>query len=218
MNIIFIVVVLWLVVFVGTVVRTLTRKDSITLKNLLPFWEIISLKPVLSIIIALVVLAGFLYSNSTFSELIGINKSLSDRGNGVYCYYVEAKELETNKEYTVPAKIVVDSWDDDVDGKRVIRFNYYIEQLFFDDGTSIIFEDYEDASFTSYTGYLDEKGKEWACKLTEHHAYNKAVQETSHISILSVIELCLVVFVILFNLIGSLYLAEKEKRNNDYFR
>ena len=42
MNIIFIVVVLWLVVFVGTVVRTLTRKESITLKSLLPFWEIIS--------------------------------------------------------------------------------------------------------------------------------------------------------------------------------
>ena len=92
--------------------------------------------------------------------MIGINKSLSDRGNGVYCYYVEAKELETNKEYTVPAKIVVDSWDDDVDGKRVIRFNYYIEQLFFDDGTSIIFDDYEDASFTSYTGCLDENGKD----------------------------------------------------------
>lgn len=209
-------VVVWLFWFLRCIFRRLFFKERFEAKDFLVLGNTIKEKPVISSIIIVVVLFVYLYYDATFTELLGIQKPLSERGNGTYCYYVEALEENTEKEYTVPARITVESWvEDDGNGRTSGGYNYFIEQLCFDDGSIVNFGDSaynEDASFKAYTRYYDENGYRWKCKLTEQHAYSKLVQETSFISTYRVFELFIIIFVVLFNLLGGLYLAGKEKR------
>ena len=206
-------VVVWLFSTLWCLFRRAFFKERFGMKDFFVLANTIQEKPVISSIVILAILSVYLYNDATFTELFGIQKPLSARGNGVYCYYVEAVEENTKSEYTVPAKISVESWiEDDGDGRSRGGFDYYIEQLYFDDGTVIVFDHYTDASFKSYTTCYDKAGNRWACKLTEQHAYSKSVQETSFISVYRVVELFVIVLVALLNLLGGLYLAGKAKR------
>ena len=190
----------WLLGVVVSVIKLIVKKKKINKKETLIFADIIKEKPVVSSLVAVGILALVLYHSGVFTEIIGIQKPLSKRGNGDYCYYVEAIELESGKEYTIPAKISVDGG------------NYYVEQLFFDDGRVVEFENYDDGSFKSYSRTYDTLGNEWKYRLTEEHAYSPSFQETSSINTTNIIFEGLFVFAILYNWLGGLAYAIQSKK------
>lgn len=201
----------WLWGFVVAVFNKIVKKEPILVKNLILSIDSFTKKPLQSSLIALAVLAVFLFNNSTFNELVGREKSLSRRTSGSYCYYVDVIEEATGKKYTVPAKISAYPWtDEDSSGKTYGGVDYYVDQLVFDDGRVVEMDGSYDASFQNYNSCYDTKGNEWRCRLTDNHAYSNLIQETSFVSVRSVVELCVVVSIILFNFLGGLAFAIKE--------
>ena len=210
--VVYLFVFIWLFHLLSGIVKLIIKREPFKITNLLLFSETIKQKPVVSSLVAIGILATILFSNSTFNELIGYEKPLSERDAGDYCYYVEATD-DAGNEFTVPAKISVDKWlEDDGDGGNDGVIEYDIEQLIFDDGTIINIEDGRDASFKHANLFYDTEGNEWECRLTEKHAYSDIVQETSLVNPRNVIELGVVVAVILINWLGGLALAVQEKK------
>lgn len=205
-------VFVWLFHLFSGIVKLIIKREPFKITDLLIVSETIKQKPVVSSLVAIGVLAIILFSNSTFNELIGYDKPLSERDAGDYCYYVEATDDAGNK-YTVPAKISVDKWlEDDGNGGSDGVIEYDLKQLIFDDGTVINNEDGRDASFKHANHFYDTEGNEWECRLTEKHAYSNSVQETSFVNPRSVIELGVVVAVILINWLGGLAMAVQENK------
>lgn len=201
-------VLVWLYVCLRTVVRSLFKKEKFTFDKLVILdSSIIRKRPIITSIVIIAFLAVFLYNNSAFNELVGIYRPLSERPSGVYSYYVNALEVNTGKQYTVPARIEVEYWRDE-DGVDV---NYCITSLVFDDGRIVSFEDMTSSYFDDYFDDNDEDGNVWKCRLTELHAFCPQIKETSSIKYSTIIELCLIVAMILYNWIGGIVLLTKDK-------
>lgn len=198
----------WVYLCLRVIVRSVLKKEEFSFGSLVMLEDVIRKKPIGSSLFLLVVLAVFLYNNSAFNELVGIHRPLSERPSGVYSYYVNAIEVETGKQYTVPAQIEVEYWRDE-DG---IDVDYCITSLVFDDGSVVSFEDMTRSYFDCYSLCNDEDGNEWKCQLTELHAFCRQIQETSSIKTTSIIELCAITVAILYNWIGGIVLLTKPKK------
>lgn len=208
-------VLIWLCHLLSRIIKFIIKREPFKITDLLLVSETIKQKPVVSSLVAIGALAIILFTNSTFNELIGFDKPLSERDAGDYCYYVEATD-DVGNEYTVPAKISVDKWvEDDGNGRSDGVIEYDLKQLIFDDGTVINIEDGRDASFKHANLFYDTEGNEWECRLTEKHAYSDIVQETSFVNPRNVIELGVVVVVILINWLGGLALAIQENKKEN---
>ena len=201
--------VVWVIDLLWCLFRSAIRKEPIQKNELFLLANPIKQKPVLSSIVILLVLAVFLYNDATFTDLLGIEKPLSKRVEGTYCYYVEAKEEKSGKDYTVPAEIdVIIRYD----GNDISGVDYSIEKLIFDDGRTIVFDNFQYASFDYANRCYDIKGDTWKCRLTERHAYSSLVEETTFSSTQDVIELVVIVLVVMINWLGGLSLAHKLKK------
>ena len=206
-------VVGWILSLIHCLLRSAKEKEPIQKKDLLFLADTIQENPVISSVIILGILIVFLYNNATFTQLVGIEKPLSKRVEGTYCYYVDAYEENTKKKYTIPAEIKVEHWvDEDDDGRSRGGVNYYIERLFFDDGRIAVLESYYDASFKYATWYNDINGDNWKCQLTEKHAYSSYMEETSFINTQDLVELVVIIVVVMINWLGGLSLALKPKK------
>lgn len=205
----------WLFGLVANLFNKFFKKKDFSIKDLVLFENQFIEKPIISSIVAIIVLAVILFNSSTFNELIGRDLPLSERTSGVYCYYVEAfKDSSTGKKYTVPARIEAHPWlEDDGHGGTDGGVDYYITALVFDDGRVIEFKEPSSASFRFTESYYDKYGNKWSCRLTEEPARSSLIQETSFVSTRSVVELCLIAGIILFNWFGGVSLAIQSKKD-----
>lgn len=168
-------------------------------------------------IVILAVLTLFLADSNTFRELIGSN-SLEGKNSGTYCYYVSLESDDDS--YTLPGQIEVvvevDPW---VDGygneRRDYSRQYYIEKVFFPDGDYLDFTEYSDYTSSLDKSILlyDQYERQWKCTILNEHAYCDQVEETSFITTRSVIELFVIVFIVLYNWFGALYLNFTKKKS-----
>ena len=206
----------WIVKSVKLVYNRVVHKITFSIGDTLIIKPFFKERVVVPSIVILAILALFLADDNTFRELIG-SHSLEGKNSGTYCYYVT---LESDEEsYTLPGQISVDvEVDSRLDNygneRREYSRQYYIEKVFFPDGNCLDFPDHSDCIGSLKESILlyDQYERSWKCTILNEHAYCEQVEETSYITSRSVIELFIIIFIVLYNWLGVLYLNFIEKK------
>lgn len=166
-------------------------------------------------LIALALIAASLFYGNTLYFLFG-GRSLTREYRGVYCYYVNIRQLGKSTEYILPAQIRVDmeqmggnTEDDDVYTQRY----YYIEYVYFSNGGYLDFT-YNGAYAEDliHSVYIEERdGTAWECTVLNEHAYSPMVEETQRVKPRAVIELVFMIVGLLYNWLGGIIYEEKKE-------
>lgn len=157
------------------------------------------------ILIFSVSLISLLASSETVHETIGYH-NLRIKGSGIYCYYVEVSD--SDRTYTLPAKVIVEQYSD-TDGERSYSWkNYTIASVYFDNGNSLEFTEFVVEIGEPQTA-SDQYGNEWRCKLINEHAVCAEVEETSNTNQLYKIQLALSIFIVLYMIYALLRYDEE---------
>lgn len=163
-------------------------------------------------LVVIVALSLFLYDSATFRELVGIH-TIEDLNDGTHCYYVEVSDGYS--EYVLPGQISIDVQEYDDEYTRY----YYIDRVYFSNGEYLDFSDDGWNYVTNINKYVrldDQYGDTWLCKIINEHAYCPHVEETSYISVASVLEVVFVVTAVVYNWLGYIVWEEKQKENDEY--
>lgn len=166
-------------------------------------------------ILVFAAIVSFLYDNQAAREIIGVH-SLYGESQGTYCYYVEVER--NGDKYTLPGEIAVefDIWEDSR-GRRKTTPMYYINRVYFSNGGYL---DFTERGYNYVTdlqdnvSVTDQDDVFWNCRILNEHAYCEQIQETTHISAKSVIELIATLGIVLYNWTG--YLCWDDKSVAEY--
>jgi hypothetical protein len=115
---------------------------------------------------------------------------LEYENGGTYCYYVQViPQYGDNAVYTLPGQIRVEVDEYDDGEKRHYNREYFIEKVFFDDGTYLDFTNNgEDTTLTGSVTLEDQYEEEWKCTIINEHAYSSEFKETTHVTTYGVLE------------------------------
>ena len=166
--------------------------------------------PIRFILIGIAVILFTLWSNAWFKELIGYD-NIETKPSGTYCYYVE---ITGNKKYTLPAKVNVDVYSDEVaEGKSQTYHDYYIEKVYWSNGGYLYFGDNDERmevndSITLY----DQDENEWEVKLLNKSAYCSDFKNTSSLD--DPINIILGLILLASEIFVWVYCIVYEKRTN----
>lgn len=146
---------------IWNIIESFFRKKRITLTVYEIYTEIFKKRARLAaIIVNVLLLIISLLANKHFLISLG-SEDLRIMPKGNYCYYVYATN-EKGKTYTLPAKI-------HKDGKL-----YYVENVYFNNGGYLYFEDhYENYTFSETQRLTDQNDKDWEIKLTNIRSFRK---------------------------------------------
>ena len=112
---------------------------------------------------------------------------------------------------TVPAQIRVEVDSDDDEEHRHYWRNYYIEKVYFDNGECLDFtENLEDVSLSGTVSLYDQYETKWKCTLLNKHAFCPHIEETSHVTTRSLVELIFLLLIVLYNWIGCMAIDKKN--------
>lgn len=205
----------WLFGILSLIFNCIVHKKKFSFNDTLLFHKAFSEHKVKFSIIMLIVFALYLAGNKTFLELIG-HHSLEYENGGTYCYYVQVTQQHgDNAVYTLPGQIRVEVDDYDDGEKRHYSREYFIEKVFFNDGTYLDFtSDGEDTTLTGSVTLEDQYEEEWKCTIINEHAYSSGFKETTHVTTSGELELLFLIFVILYNWLGCFSLKEEEVSAN----
>lgn len=200
----------WIFSLLSLIFKRVFRKERFKLSETLLLkstYENSKVKTSMAIILVMVL---FLAGNKTFLELIG-HHSLEYENSGTYCYYVELTEYHGDNTYTLPAQIRVEVDSDDDEERRHYWRNYYIEKVYFDDGEYLDFtENLENTSLSGTISLYDQYETEWKCTILNKHAFCPHIEETSHVTTWSIVELILLLLIVLYNWIGCMAIDKKN--------
>ena len=207
---------IWLFGILSLIFNRIVHKKKFSVNDTLLFHKAF-LEHKVKFSIIMLVFALYLAGNKTFLELIG-HHSLEYENGGTYCYYVQVTQQHgDNAVYTLPGQIRVEVDEYDDGEKRHYSREYFIEKVFFDDGTYLDFtSDGEDTSLTGSVTLEDQYEEEWKCTIINEHAYSSGFKETTHVTTYGVLEWLFLIFVILYNWLGRFSLKEAEVSANIY--
>lgn len=201
---------IWILSILSLAFKRVFRKERFTLSETLPLKSTYENNKVKTSIVIIIVIILFLAGDKTFLELIG-HHSLEYENSGTYCYYVELTEYHGDNTYTVPAQIRVEVDSDDDEEHRHYWRNYYIEKVYFDNGECLDFtENLEDVSLSGTVSLYDQYEIKWKCTLLNKHAFCPHIEETSHVTTRSLVELIFLLLIVLYNWIGCMAIDKKN--------
>lgn len=175
--------------------KAFSFSDTLLLKALL---EKTSIKTkVIAVFVFVVALVLVILDSVSLRGFLGINK-LENSINGTYCFYVNAKNMDSKAIYTLPAEIEIYNDPDPEFGT-----SYYIKSFYFDDGTCSSFPNGDPFGINDKDVHMtDANGIEWECSLINKRAYNGNIIESKGYHVGSLIGLLLMTIAVLYNTIG----------------
>lgn len=127
----------------------------------------------------MVALISTLLTNTTVHQIVGIY-NLKILPAGTYCFYVEAHRIG-GKTYTIPSEVKIEKETEEVGDNRERTYTYYyIERLFFSNGTEIEIDVWDSVQINESAYHTDSNGEEWELTLLNKHAYSPQMEETNN--------------------------------------
>lgn len=131
--------------------------------------------------ILVLIIVSTLVTSEVAQQIIGIH-NLETKSNGIYCFYVAASQ-NGGESYTLPARIrIATETYDDHDGKNHKTTVYYIEKVYFPNGSFLEIGDSQAVRINESAQHYTSDGDEWSLTLLNKHAYSPYVEETNRLS------------------------------------